>query len=135
MKKLILLLLLSTFLQAENIAVVISKNFNADKLSKSQIKRLFLAKTNRINNTKVKIVELQDTKYKQKFYKKVSGKSKAQLRSYWTTLIFTGKAKPPKQIKTLQELLIKMKKNKNIITYIPENQVTQEMKVLYTMSE
>ena len=135
MKKLIIFLLSITFLQAENIAVVVSNSFDATELSKSQIKRIFLAKTNRVNSTKVKVVELKNTSYKKEFYKQVSGKSQSQLRSYWTTLIFTGKAQPPKQLQDMQELIEKMKADSRIITYIPVSKITKDMKVLYTLKE
>ena len=135
MKKFLLLLITITFLQAENIAVVVSKELNVTELSKSQIKRLFLSKTNHINNIRVKVVELQNTSYKKYFYKKVSGKSKRQLRSYWTTLIYTGKAQPPKQLQNIQELLQKMKEDNKLITYLPLSQVTKDMKILYTMKD
>jgi hypothetical protein len=135
MKKLFFFLITITFLQAENIAVVVSNNFDATELSKSQIKRIFLAKTNRVNSTKIKVVELKNTAYKKEFYKQVSGKSQAQLRSYWTTLIFTGKAQPPKQLQDMKELIANMKEDNRIITYIPESKITKDMKVLYTIKE
>jgi len=135
MKKLILFLLMVTFLQARDIAVVVSNNFDFSELSKSQIKRLFLSKTNRVNNTRVRVIELHANSYKDRFYKEISGKSKSQLRSYWTTLIYTGKAKPPKQINNMNELLQELHETRNVITYIPIDEITDDMKVLYTMKD
>ena len=135
MKKLLLLFIALACLKAEDIVVVISNDLAVSELSKAQIKRLFLAKSSQIDNIRVKIVELENTSYKEHFYKEVSGKSKAQLRSYWTTLIYTGKAQPPRQLENMQELLKRMREDKKIITYLPVSKITKDMKVLYTMSD
>ena len=136
MKNLFLLLtLLTSLLKAQDIAVVASNSFDATKLSKAEIKRIFLSKTNYINNKRIHVLEIKNTSYKRDFYKKVSGKSPVQLRSYWTTLIFTGKAQPPKQIKDMQELIQLLLKDSKAISYIPLDAVTKDMKVLYTMKE
>lgn len=135
MKALLLSLIVTSLLGATDIAVVASRAFDIDTLDKSSISRIFLAKSNKINSNRVKVVELKNSGYKQIFYKTISGKSPAQLRSYWTTLIFTGKAQPPKQLNNRDELLEKMKNDSSIISYIALSEVTDEMKVLYTMRE
>jgi len=96
---------------------------------------LFLSKTNKVHNINIKVVELSENGEKDKFYKQISGKSKSQLRSYWTRLIFTGKARPPKQVNNMQELLKEMKKSEVIVTYLPKNKVTKQMKIVYTLND
>lgn len=120
-------------LQAEDIAVVASSKFNSNTVEKVELKRLFLAKTNRIHNSKVKVMELVDTSCKETFYKKISNKTQSQLRAYWSRLIFTGKAKPHKQVKSLDALLSKMAENASIISYVPLSMVSDKMKVLYML--
>lgn len=135
MKKFIFFLLTATFLQASDTTVVVSNNPELGELSKAEIQRLFLAKTDRVQNMRIKVVELQTNLDKDRFYKEISGKSKSQLRSYWTRLIFTGKAKPPKQLEDMQELLKEMEDSPNIITYLSKDKVTDGMKILYTLKE
>jgi len=129
----IIILFFTLTLQAEDIAVVVSSKFKSDTLQKSDVNRIFLAKSNRINNKKIKIIELKNSSYKDVFYKKVLNKTQSQLHSYWSRLIFTGKANPPKQVESLDILLKKMAENKLIVTYLPVSMVTSEMKILYTL--
>ena len=58
-----------------------------------QTRRYLLADGNRVQP-----MELSDLGYKAIFYREISGKTLPQINSYWTTLIFTGKGKPPKNI-------------------------------------
>jgi len=135
MKKLVLIFLTSILLFASNDMVVVTNTSVVEKLSKSEVKRLFLSKTNKVHNINIKVVELSENGEKDKFYKQISGKSKSQLRSYWTRLIFTGKARPPKQVNNMQELLKEMKKSEVIVTYLPKNKVTKQMKIVYTLND
>ena len=135
MRLLFVILILTSLLRATDIAIVSSYAFDLTSLDKASVSRIFLAKTNRINSTRVKVFELKNSSYKKQFYKEVSGKSLAQLRSYWTRLIFTGKAQPPKQLRNREELIQKMKDDNTVISYLPLNEVTDDMKILYTMRE
>jgi len=135
MRTLLIVLILVFALKASEIAVVVSLNFEGTNLDKRSVSRIFLAKTVKINSVRIRVYEVKNTKYKQSFYKAVSGKSPAQLRAYWTTLIFTGKAKPAKQLNDINELIAKMKIDNKVISYVPLSEVTDEMKILYTMNE
>jgi len=131
MKLIVLLSLISIFhLQAFEIAIVTNSQ-SISKIDKNEVKRLFLAKTNRVNNIQVDLVELKNTSYKEEFYKILTNKNTAQLRSYWTRLIFTGKGKPPKQVESQEELAHYMDNSEVIITYLPLKSVQSNMNVLY----
>ena len=129
----ILILFFTLTLQAEDIVVVVSSKFQSNTLQESDVKRIFLAKTNHINNKRINVIELKNASYKEIFYKKISNKTQSQLRAYWSRLIFTGKAKPPKQVTSVDLLLKNMSKNESIITYLPISMVTDEMKILYKL--
>lgn len=135
MKKLLLIVFVSSWLYGETIAVVVSKNLNASDLSKSEVKRIFLSKTNKLDSSRIKVYEIRDNNYKKEFYKNVLGKSIGQLRSYWARLIFTGKAQPPRQVESVEVLIRMMEDDASIISYVSSSKITRDMKVLYTMGE
>lgn len=126
--------IISTALSAKDLAVVISARCTIDSLNENEVKRIFLAKTYRINGKKIKVVELKDTDYKNEFYESVVHKTQDQLHSYWVTLIFTGKAKPPTQLESFDNLVSQINKDELIISYLPLSMVTSDMKVLYTLN-
>lgn len=131
MKMLVFFIALLSMLHAQKIAVVVSNNNATSELSKIQVKRIFLFKTNKLNTIHIKVYEIKSTSYKKEFYKNVLGKSVKQLRAYWARLIFTGKAKPPKQLRDIEALIQKMREDTQVISYVPFSEVTASMKVLY----
>ncbi|MEW8506054.1 MAG: hypothetical protein AB2598_05080 [Candidatus Thiodiazotropha sp.] len=132
MKQLILSLLLFhvSLLHAE-IAVVVSADLPIKSLSKQQISNLFLSKTNRLDDGKKAIlIESRDNRLHDAFYRLISNKTPTQLKSYWTTLIFTGKGKPPRSFSSKQEMIEYMKRHATAITYLDSSEITSEMRVI-----
>ena len=125
-------LLLAATVKAE-ILVVVGENSPIESLNEKEVANIFLAKTNRLaDGGRVTPLELSGQEHKAKFYHRISGKSPSQITSYWTTLIFTGKGKPPKEFKERKTLLGELSSNPAAITYIPAEQLSGRMKVVYT---
>jgi len=128
----LLLLIMSIQVQAEMV-VVVHKDSVVDTLSQQQVTNIFLAKTNRTSTGhRVTPVELINSEYKSLFYEKITQKTLAQINSYWMSLIFTGKGKPPKKLDNIQSLIDELSVNSNAISYLPIDQTTTVMKVVYT---
>ena len=131
-----LLALLTLFITASvnaEILVVVGKNSPIETLNEKEVANIFLAKTNRLaDGSRVTPLELSGEKQKSNFYKKISGKSPSQITSYWTTLIFTGKGKPPKAFRERKLLLDELSNNPAAITYIPADQLSGLMRVVHT---
>jgi len=131
-----LLLLMIIFfvvnLEAKSLSVIVSKDSSLFTLSINTLSKLFLSKTKSLPNGKQAItLELDNKEYRALFYTKVSLKNERQLRKYWTTMIFTGRGTPPKQMKTINEIIEYVKKNTNAIAYIPSsNIIDNEVTVL-----
>lgn len=132
-KSLILLLLLSLNLYADlDFVVVVSKDTSIDKLSKKQISKLFLSKSKSFPNGQRAIpIEIKNSDFKEFFYKTVSNKNSKQLLKYWAKVIFTGKGIPPKNVLHNHELFTFMLNNKNSITYIKREHLTDSLKIVW----
>lgn len=135
MRAVIFIFILVTMLRAQELVVVTSAELDFPKLDMVEVERIFLSKTNHLGSQRVKIAELKADGIKQRFYAHVSGKSLTQLRAYWTKLIFTGKAQPPKQVANVENLKEMLQSGKIIITYLPVEQVDDSMRVLYTLKD
>jgi hypothetical protein len=119
-----------SLLQAE-IAVVAPADSPIQSLTVQQVANLFLSKTNRLaNGQKAKLIEIRNHRLRNEFYRQISNKTQNQLKSYWTTLIFTGKGRPPKALSSRQEMITYMENNATTVTYLDSREVTQKMKVL-----
>lgn len=127
----LILLLISSVLKAE-IAIVVGKDSQLHSLQSEDVVNIFMSRTNQLPiGGKALPIELQDTAIRSRFYQQISSKSARQLNAYWATLVFTGKGKPPKGYDTLQGLSEKLRDHPGAIAYLPLNQVTNDMKVVY----
>lgn len=59
------------------------------------------------------------------------GKTDAQMKSYWGRLVFTGKATPPVQAKSDDEMLKIVSENPDYVGYIDSSKVTDAVKVVH----
>jgi len=127
-----LLLLSSVSFASENLVVVVPKNSAITSLNNVDVANIFLARTNRFpNGDKSVPLELKTGELRTDFYKNISGKTPRQLMSYWTTLVFTGKGRPPKSYSNYEELKQKFANVHGAITYVDISQVTEEMRIVY----
>lgn len=114
------------------IAIVAGKASPLEKLSEREVADIFLARTTQLpDGSRVKPVELRESTYKADFYRGISGKTLPQMSSYWTTLIFTGKGRPPKGIDALGGLIEQLNRDPHAVAYLPASQIGDSLKVLY----
>ncbi len=126
-----LLLIISCTATAE-LVVVVGKDSPLEELGRNEVANIFLAKTNRLaDGSRIRPLELSDEGYKADFYRKIAGKTLPQINSYWTTLIFTGKGRPPKNVTETSSLVDKLNSDPHTISYLPLEQVTETMKVVH----
>lgn len=115
-----------------DVAVITGKNSPVGKLNERQVADIFMAKTTLLaDGSRVQPVELSDASLRTDFYRIISGKTLPQVTSYWTTLIFTGKGKPPKSVDDLGRLIDILKNNPRTISYLPLDKTDDSVKVLF----
>ncbi len=125
---LILLFILSQFLQAE-IVIVTNKDSDINTLSKESIKYLYLAKVNKINDIKIKPLLSENKELHERFINNIIDKDVLQYSSYWARLVFTGRKPIPRRLSIKQ---IKEKLNeKNTIIYIERKDINKNWKIIY----
>lgn len=118
---------------ADSVVVVVSAKSSLAGLTGDQVSQLFLGKTGTFPNGEPAVpIDQADGPGKDAFYSKVTGKDSAQLRAYWSQLIFTGKAKPPKAVADSGEVKKLISANPNMIGYIDKGAVDGSVKVVLT---
>ena len=125
------LILCSQFCYAQTV-VVVSKDSQIEALDDQYVANIFLARTSRFpNGEKAQPIELKNSDLRTHFYQEISGKTPRQLNAYWTTLVFTGKGKPPRRYANTDDLQAKLLAQSGSITYLSLDEVTDEMKIVY----
>jgi hypothetical protein len=84
---------------ADVVAVVSSKSA-ITALSKSQIEDIFFGTITCLPSGlhAVPLDQAEGSSAREEFYTRVAGKSPAQMKAYWSRIIFTGRGQPPKEV-------------------------------------
>jgi hypothetical protein len=127
-KLFLILFLLTTLVQAE-IVIVTNKKSDITSLSKESIKYLYLAKTNKINNIKIKALLSEDRIIHERFVNNILDKEISQYSSYWARLVFTGREPIPRRL-TMEQIEEKLNE-KNTIIYIDKKIINKKWKIVY----
>ncbi|BFM50495.1 phosphate ABC transporter substrate-binding protein [Marinomonas sp. THO17] len=123
----------STFSFAE-VVVIVNQN-NANTLSESDVEKLFLGKTKRYpsGDTAIPINLPEGSANRSFFNNKLIGKSDSQMKSYWSKMVFSGKAVPLTEVDTDKEVVDLVQSNPNAIGYIDSASVTDGVKVVLSL--
>lgn len=129
----LLIALLAAFKASAEVAVIVNPS-NAQVLSDKQIARMFMGKLKSYDNgqTVVAINAKGNSSSRKEFEQKVLKKSSAQVKAYWSKLIFTGKGTPPKELTSAQQIIETVATEPGAIGYVDASAVTTAVKVLKT---
>ncbi len=117
-----------------DVAVVVSAKSGVAALNKQQVSDLFLGKASAFPDGKqaVPIDQADSSAFREEFHTKVTGKSGAQLKSFWSKQVFSGKGTPPKEVANSAEVKKLVADNPNMIGYIDKAAVDGSVKVVFT---
>lgn len=137
MKKLVLLFVLSMCamnpVQAGEIVVIVNAESNVATLSKRELIDLYMGKNLSFPNG-LKTLTLDhdlDSKLRANFYQSLVNKSVAQVNAYWARLLFTGRAKPPQEIASSEQVKLFVHENRNAIGYIDSDFLDASVKEVF----
>ena len=132
-KLLTALTLASCFSMAQAGSVVVAgKSSPIGASSEDDVVKAFLGKKKDLGGVSVIPVDQgEGNPARNDFYANVVKKSEAQLKSYWSRLIFTGKGQAPQVVGGDGEVKNMVASNPNIIGYIDESSVDGTVKVIY----
>jgi len=113
--------------------VVVANPSGPDALTKSQVTKLFLGKSKKLpTGARAEVLEQTNgSATRIEFHNAVTGKSEAQLQSYWSRLVFTGKGKAPKALASSAQVKSKVAGSANAIGYIDEADLDGTVKVVF----
>ncbi|MEE2025853.1 MULTISPECIES: type 2 periplasmic-binding domain-containing protein [Alkalimonas] len=68
------------------------------------------------------------------FEQEALGRSPAQMKAYWSRLVFTGKGRPPVEVDSVAAKIEFVAANPNSLGYIPASDVTDQVRVIATIA-
>ena len=129
-KMALLVMALSFSVQAE-ISVIVNPA-NANAVSADDLNRLFLGRASSFADgskaTPLNLAEGQVSR--DEFDSKVLNRSSAQLKAYWSKLVFTGKGTPPKELADDAAVKAAVAADASAVGYISSGSVDGSVKVV-----
>lgn len=127
-------LLLATLLSGSalaDIAVVVNPA-NTNAVSADDLNRLFLGRASSFaDGSKATPLNMAEGKpARDEFDSKVLNRSAAQLKAYWSKLVFTGKGTPPKELADDAAVKAAVAADSSAIGYISSSSVDSSVKVV-----
>jgi ABC-type phosphate transport system substrate-binding protein len=122
----------SAVVKADVVAVVSAKS-QITALDKSQVADIFLGKASRFPNgvQAVPIDQTEGSAVRDEFYSKVVGKTSAQIKAYWSKIIFTGRGQAPPSVSNSIEMKKRISDNPIAIGYIDRSTVDDSVRVVF----
>ena len=135
MKKYIITILIVAFavtLSQAQYKVIVNKTNATTSLTKAEVSNYLLKKrTKWANGTAVAPVDLSSkSSVRASFSKAVHRKTTAQVRAFWQQSVFSGKATPPREMKSDSEVIAFVKAHKGAIGYVSSGAETGNVKVV-----
>lgn len=117
--------------RAEVVPVVSIKS-SVTVLHAAQLVDIFLGKESRFPNGEpaMPIDQAEGSEARDEFYTRYAGRSHAELKSYWSKLIFTGKAQPPRQAHSVEKLRKTLSDNPHAIGYLQRHEVDGQLRIV-----
>ncbi|WP_421682605.1 phosphate ABC transporter substrate-binding protein [Stutzerimonas urumqiensis] len=115
-------------LASAEVAVIVNPGA-AKAPSQSEVANIFLGKDKSLTG-----IDQKDwNPTKEKFYSAVTSKNEAQLKSYWSGLVFTGKGQPLSSVADDAAVVAKVAGDASAIGYVDAAAVNDQVKVLFTL--
>ena len=118
--------------QAADFKIIVNTSNPASSMEKGKISKLFLKKVSKWDDgggvSPVDLEVSSDTR--ESFSKDVHGKSPRQIKNYWQQQLFSGKAAPPPEKASDDEVISFVKANTGAIGYVSAGASVEGVKVL-----
>ncbi|MBH0012449.1 hypothetical protein I6F66_10115 [Pseudoalteromonas sp. NZS100_1] len=131
------LLLVSVNAKPTEFVVVVNKNNTINALSKREVIDIYMGRylTFPDGETSKPLDLPAQSTLKNDFYLQLVNKNEQKINAYWARLLFSGRAKPPSPSTSVEDALNKIAASQFAIGYIPQSQVTDAVKVVYTFDK
>jgi ABC-type phosphate transport system substrate-binding protein len=115
-----------------DVVAVVSAKSAIKSLTPDQVADIFLGRVIRFPNGLLAVpIDLRDgAPERDRFYARIAGKSPAQVKAYWSKIIFTGRGQPPKAVSSDIDMKKLIAANLTAIGYIDASMLDDTVRAL-----
>lgn len=118
------------------IALVTAADGPIQSLARDEAEQLYLGRLSALSDgTPVRLLDLPNGEVRDTFYLRLIGKNGPQTRAYWSRMVFTGRARPPREVSDVADLHALMAQDRNLIGYLPASALSPAMRVLLLIAD
>jgi len=130
----IVLILMLSVVHSVNaeLVVICNKDLDIEGITKKQIIDIYMGRYSILADGH-KLTPLDqdaDSHAKKQFYAKLVDKDISEINAYWARLLFSGRAMPPRTVKTEREVIDIVSKDSSVIGYVDASVLTDKVKVI-----
>ncbi|CAN7622818.1 phosphate ABC transporter substrate-binding protein [Trinickia sp. LjRoot230] len=111
------------------LVVIVSAKSPLTLLGENEVADIYLGRGTEM----MPIDQADDSASRADFYKLVLRKSPAQLRAYWSKLIFTGRGQPPREVGDVAAIKKLVSGDSHAIGYIDKSELDSTVKAVLTL--
>ncbi len=116
---------------AEDMLIVTARSSGIEAITQDEAAKLYLGRTTTLaDNTSVTLIDLPPGAERDRFYLELTGKNPVQTRANWSRQVFTGRALPPRQADSLEQLRDWLLNDERSIGYMPASGLGDELRPL-----
>lgn len=132
-----LCLLLLAPLAAAELVVVANPQSGIERLTQDEVINIYLGRYRRLASgiTAEPIDLAGDTELKTRFYRRLVGKTLAEINAYWARLVFSGKTRPPQLVDSTEAALQRVATHPGALAYVERAQADRRVRVVFELSE
>ncbi|TGD75291.1 hypothetical protein E4634_04675 [Mangrovimicrobium sediminis] len=128
-------LVLATFAAKPALAelvVIANPESGVTELSQNEVINIYMGRYQKLSSGVIAFpVDLADAR--ERFYKRLVDKTIAEINSYWARLVFTGRASPPRQMGSREEVLETVASNRGALGYLDESEVSGNVLIVFRL--
>lgn len=120
---------------AAELIVIVNPANPTSQLKREQVVDIYMGRyTHFPNGLHAKALDLPaDSTARTEYYQKLINKSVAQVNTFWARLLFTGRAKPPRELSDTHAVMLAVMKDPEAIAYIDSQFLNDKVKVVYRL--
>ncbi|MGD9870983.1 MAG: hypothetical protein AB7S63_07985 [Thauera sp.] len=105
---------------ALEIVIVSASAGNVATLERGIAEQLYLGQRSQLaDGHQITVIDLPAGAIRDHFYRTLTGKKPSQIRAYWSRLVFTGRARPPREATSVENAIELIIANPDAIGYLP----------------
>ncbi|WP_341643503.1 hypothetical protein [Thauera sp. SDU_THAU2] len=104
---------------AEEVLIVTARSGTVETLSRDEAEQLYLGRRATLATRISMLLDLPPGRTRDHFYRTLTDKNPSQIRAYWSRMVFTGRALPPKEAADAGDARRLLLENPGAIGYLP----------------